>query len=154
MSATITNVNRLTDAMTRLFTKMDEACVCCLETATDISKQELSLIGYIGVQGEVIMREIAGCLESPLSTATWVVDKLVTKKYLKRYNSITDRRIVKVGLTGKGQKTFELFQKKKMITGEAILSGLDEKEQLKLIKLLEKATDNLTFETLREKSKT
>lgn len=145
MSVGINNVNRLTKAMEQLILKMHEVDSCCLELTTDITKQELSLIGFIGFEGEVIMREIAGYMETPLSTATWIVDKLVTKKYLKRYNSIADRRIVKVGLTAKGQKAYELFQKQKMLMGQRILNDLSDKDQSILIKLMEKITQNLSM---------
>ena len=123
MSAGNDNVSRLSQSLEKLMLKMQEVDSTCVELCKDISHQELSLIGYIGLMGEVIMREIAGQLETPLSTATWIVDKLVAKKYLKRYNSIEDRRIVKVGLTNKGQKTYELSQKLKISMGGTYIAG-------------------------------
>lgn len=143
MSAGNDNVSRLSQSLEKLMLKMQEVDSTCVQLCKDISHQELSLIGYIGQMGEVIMREIAGQLETPLSTATWIVDKLVAKKYLKRYNSIEDRRIVKVGLTNKGQKTYELSQKLKISMGERILQDLSLKDQSNLISLLEKITKNL-----------
>ena len=137
------NVNRLSQSLEKLMLKMQEVDDTCVQLCKDISHQELSLIGYIGIMGEVIMREIAGHLETPLSTATWIVDKLVAKKYLKRYNSIEDRRIVKVGLTNKGQKTYELAQRLKISMGEKILQDLSLKDQSNFILLLEKVTKNL-----------
>ncbi len=141
------NVNRLGQSLEKLLLKMQEVDNTCVELTKDISKQDLSLIGNIGIKGEVIMREIAEYLETPLSTATWIVDKLVAKRYLKRYNSIEDRRIVKVGLTNKGQKTYELFQRQKMLMGERILKDLSLKDQSNLISLLEKITQNLNAHT-------
>ena len=143
MSAGNENVSRLSQSLEKLMLKMQEVDATCVGLCKDITHQELSLIGYIGLMGEVIMREIAGYLETPLSTATWIVDKLVSKKYLKRYNSIEDRRIVKVGLTSKGQKTYELFQGLKISMGERILQDLSLKDQTNLISLLEKVTKNL-----------
>ena len=143
MNAGTDNVNRLSQSLEKLMLKLQEVDDACIELCKDISHQELSLIGYIGLMGEVIMREIAGHLETPLSTATWIVDKLVAKKYLKRYNSIEDRRIVKVGLTSKGQKTYELFRRLKISMGERMLQDLSLKDQSNLISLLEKVTKNL-----------
>ena len=143
MNAGTDNVSRLSESLEKLMLKMQEVDDTCIELCKDISHQELSLIGYIGLMGEVIMREIACHLHTPLSTATWIVDKLVAKKYLKRYNSIEDRRIVKVGLTNKGQKSYELFQRLKMSMGERILQDLSLKDQSNLITLLEKVTKNL-----------
>ena len=143
MSAGTENVNRFSQSLERLMLKMQEVDDTCVELCKDISHQELGLIGYIGLMGEVIMREIAEHLETPLSTATWIADKLVSKKYLKRYNSIEDRRIVKVGLTNKGQKSYELYQKLKISMGDRILQDLSVKDQSNLISLLEKVTRNL-----------
>ena len=143
MRAKTENINRLRQSLEKLMLKMQEVDDTCIELCKDISHQELALIGYVGSAGEVIMREIAAHMETPLSTATWIVDKLVAKKYLKRYNSVTDRRIVKVGLTGKGKKTFKLFQNLKMSLGEKILKDLSLKDQSDFIALLEKVTSNL-----------
>ncbi|MDH3711295.1 MAG: MarR family transcriptional regulator [Cyclobacteriaceae bacterium] len=143
MKVKANNITRLATAFERLMVKMEEVDDFCVELTKDISKQDLSLIGYIGRQEEVIMREVATYCEVPLSTATWCVDKLVEKKYLKRVNSQEDRRIVKVSLTKKGQGVFELFQSKKYEMGERMLGNLSKERQEAFIETLEYIARNL-----------
>ena len=132
------NLIRFGNAFERLIVKMAEVDDFCVEMTQDITKQDLSLIGYIGMEWEVIMRQIAEFLDVPLSTATWIVDKLVAKNYLDRFPSQNDRRIVKVKLTRKGIGVYDLFQSKKMEMGTRVLKYLEKEEQEYFIQILEK----------------
>ncbi len=114
-----------------LIVKLQEVDQACLQLTKNenITKQELSLIGFIGRTGEVIMREIAEYLEVPYSTATGIIDKLTQKKLLKRVNSESDRRTVKVCLTPKkGKELFEKFSELRYQLGVRLLKLLDEKD--------------------------
>lgn len=137
------NIARLGQAFERLILKLEEVDNFCVELTKDITKQDLSLIGYIGNNGEVIMRQVAEYCDVPLSTATWNVDKLVEKKYLQRFHSEKDRRIVKVSLTKKGIGVFMLFQQKKSEMGQRMLSVLSAENQLAFIEYLEQIAQNL-----------
>lgn len=134
---------RLGKAFERLILKLEEVDNFCVELTRDIEKHELALISYIGVEGETIMRQVAEFCEVPLSTATWTVDKLVEKKYLKRVNALDDRRIVKVSLTKKGIGVFVLFQQKKYEMGQRMLSDLSEEKQQTFIEIAEQIAKNL-----------
>lgn len=124
--------------------KLIEVYHLCVSDKDDINKQEFSLIGYIGRKEHVIMREIANFLEVPFSTATGIVDKLVQKKYLKRYNPETDRRTVMICLTPKkGKNMFEKYVQKKFELGKLVMEALDEKEQDQLIQILEKVAEQI-----------
>ena len=136
-------VSRLVGAMEKLILKMQEVDNTCLMLTQDISKKELSLIGYIGKQGEVIMSEVAEVIGCPMSTATGVVDKLVIKGYLTRFHSDEDRRTVRVTLSQYGKETFQLMQKMMTKMGNTILVDLNDQEQTRFIELLEKITKNL-----------
>ena len=122
----------------------DQSCVDIV-AANDISKYDLALIGMIGKQGEVIMRDVADYLDVPYSTATGVVDKLVNKKILKRINSETDRRTVKVTLTSKkGQEIFEKFNYFRHMLGQIVLSSLDEKDFVDIDRIMKKMVRNIS----------
>jgi DNA-binding MarR family transcriptional regulator len=121
--------------------KVQETDQSCAEMAgvNEISKYDLALVGLIGKKGEVIMREIAEYLDVPFSTATGVVDKLVKKKILKRVNSETDRRIVKVGLTPKrGKEIFDQFISFRHKLGEIVLANMDERDFSDIERLMKK----------------
>lgn len=119
------------DAFQLLSVKVQETDQSCAEivSANDISKYDLALVGMIGKQGEVIMRDIAEYLDVPYSTATGIVDKLVNKKILKRINSETDRRAVKISLTSKkGRELFDQFTCFRHKLGEIVLAKMDERD--------------------------
>ena len=137
------HILRLGQAFERLILKLEEVDNFCVHLTRDISKHELALISYIGKEGETIMRQVADYCEVPLSTATWTVDKLVEKKYLKRVNSLDDRRIVKVSLTKKGIGVFVMFQQKKYEMGQRMLSDLSEEKQQAFIEIAEQIAKNL-----------
>ncbi len=138
------NLNRLSDAFEKMIVSMQEVDNFCVHLTKDISKQDLSLLSYVGGHGDVIMRDIVNFLDVPYSTATGIVDKLVQNKYLKRFNSEKDRRTVLVGLTtGKGQKTYDFFMTKKMEMSSRIMSILNDHEQEMLLNLMEKIAHNI-----------
>jgi DNA-binding MarR family transcriptional regulator len=121
--------------------KVQETDQSCAEMAgvNEISKYDLALVGLIGKKGEVIMREIAEYLDVPFSTATGVVDKLVKKKILKRVNSETDRRTVKVELTSKrGKEIFQQFISFRHKLGEIVLANMDERDFADIERLMKK----------------
>ncbi len=134
------------DIFEKMIMKLEETDSKCIKLTknADVTKQELSLIGFIGGRGEVIMREIAEYMEIPYSTATGLVDKLTQRKFLKRINSSTDRRTVKVCLTSKkGVELFENFMKFRYEMGGQLLSILDEKDLKDVERIMKKLTASL-----------
>ncbi|MCR9253866.1 MAG: winged helix DNA-binding protein [bacterium] len=137
-------IMRFSSAMERMIVMMMEVDNTCVMLTQDISKQDLSLVGYIGREGSVIMRDVAAFLDIPYSTATGIVDKLVAKDYLDRYNSPEDRRTVLVRLTKKGEGVFLLFQEKKREMSQLMLEDLSEVDRESVLVLLDKIMDNLS----------
>lgn len=136
-------IQRFLAGFTHLLVKMQEVDDSCVEITKNISKQDLWLIGFIHEQQSVIMREVAEFMSVPLSTATWVIDKLVKKRYLKRFNSPEDRRVVKVELTKKGKDTADFFVAKKQEMAELILSGLNKEQGESFVDILELVSNNM-----------
>ena len=125
-----------------LVIRMQEVDDWCVQMTQDITKQELMLIDFIGDSEEIFMRDIAEFLQTPQSTATGIVDKLVKKDYLKRYYSEEDRRTIRIGLTPKGDSLKVLFCDKKKETSEAIATILTPEEQNQIISIFRKIDQN------------
>lgn len=122
----------------------DQSC-CEIVSTNDITKVDLALIGFIGKEEEVIMRQVAEYLKVPYSTATGIVDKLVNMKFLKRVNSEKDRRTVKVCLTPKkGKEIYSQFLSFRNKLGEIVLSDLDEKDFEDIARIMEKMANKIT----------
>lgn len=136
---------RFSDAFVNLMLKMEEVDDWCVQATKDITKQELALIGFIGEHTNVIMRDISTFLNVPFSTATGIVDKLVSKGYLKRFNSEDDRRVVMVCLAKqKGQSTHKMMLKKKKEMSLQVQQTLTEEERERLVTILEKIATGLS----------
>jgi len=105
----------------------------CCKICGDLNEKELFIIAFIGEKKSVKMSDIADYLQAPLSTLTTIVDKLVTNKFLLRYNSIDDRRVVKVELDRKGKTSYAAFKNRREIVAKKVLGHLSETEQVTLI---------------------
>jgi len=108
----------------------------CCKICGDLNEKELFIIAYIGEKNSVKMSDIADYIQAPLSTLTTIVDKLVTNKFLLRYNSNDDRRVVKVELDRKGIGAYKEFQNRKEIMAKKVLGHLSESDQEQLIENL------------------
>lgn len=122
----------------KLLVRMEEVDDWCVQMTQDITKQDLLLIDHIGESEYLIMRDIADHLNTPHSTATGIVDKLVKKSYLQRFYSEEDRRTVLVGLTDKAKELKDLFCNKRQEMSENIASVLTSNEQDELLRIFEK----------------
>ena len=105
----------------------------CCKICGDLNEKELFIIAFIGEKKSVKMSDIADYLQAPLSTLTTIVDKLVSNKFLLRYNSNEDRRVVKVELDYNGKVSFKEFKKRKDILAKKVLGRLSKSEQEILI---------------------
>jgi DNA-binding MarR family transcriptional regulator len=89
-------------------------------------------------EADLTMGELSNALSVPLSTATRMVNWMVTDGYLKRLPDPEDRRVVRVALTEKG---LDLHRSIKGYIEERvnnILSTLTADEQVTLLHLIDK----------------
>lgn len=77
-----------------------------LSNIAELNQRELLAIRYLGQNGTMTMKQIANNVKAALSTTTALIDKLEQKKYVKRFSSPTDRRIVRVKLTEFGKSIY------------------------------------------------
>ncbi|MEM8568964.1 MAG: MarR family transcriptional regulator [Bacteroidota bacterium] len=136
--ATKSEINQFFESFERLILKIQEVDSSCVAMSQDITKQGLSIVGFVGDKGQVIMRDIAIHFDIPFSTATGIIDRLVELNYVNRFNSTEDRRIVLVELTGKGKDLHDLFGTKKVELGHLVLNQLNKEERQNFIGLLNK----------------
>lgn len=87
------------------------------------------------------MSKLAKKLGVGFSTATGIIDRLIEKKLVTRERNHGDRRVVKVSLTKKGEKTVFDYQKQKKEVIEKMMNMLSVKEQEDFILILEKLAD-------------
>jgi len=141
--ATKDEIDQFFESFEMLLLKIQEVDSSCVEMSKDISKQGLSIVGFVGSHNRVIMRDIATYFDIPFSTATGIIDRMVELDYLIRFNSSEDRRIVLLELTKKGKCLYELFETKKKELGNMVLSQLNANDRKTFINLLSKVKNGI-----------
>ncbi|MDX1600935.1 MAG: MarR family transcriptional regulator, partial [Anaerolineales bacterium] len=74
----------------------------------DITKAELQVIELVGLYEISTVTEVATVGQVPLSTASWIVNKLVEKGYLSRSPDLDDRRVTRLDLNEEGQQVMNV----------------------------------------------
>lgn len=143
----------INDILVNLFNeilKLEEEAIIT-EEFKDITNNDMHIIEAIGLSGENTMSVVAKKLGITAGSLTTSINSLVNKKYVVRKRSETDRRVVFIGLTEKGEKAFDHHKEYHKKMTEAVLENLDEKEIAILIKTLNGLSD--FFKGYGEKSK-
>jgi DNA-binding MarR family transcriptional regulator len=133
MVAEAGNAEKFISAMFNLSNAIKSESEHCCKVCGDLNEKELFIIAFIGEKRSAKMSDIADYIQAPLSTLTTIVDKLVSNKFLLRYNSNDDRRVVKVELDRKGKASFKEFKNRREIMAKKALGHLSETEQATLI---------------------
>ena len=84
------------------------------------------------------MNDIANALQLSISNVSIIVDKLVTKRLVKRINSTQDRRVIYITMAPVGEKIYRLMKKKHSELYQKLLNSLSLKEQKTLLELFDK----------------
>lgn len=107
----------------------------------DISVKDMHVMEAIGIQEPKNMSTVARALSVTVGTLTIAVNHLVKKGYVERVRSSSDRRVVLISLSEKGEKAYlhhRMFHEKMVL---AVLDGLNEKETEVLTDALVKLQD-------------
>lgn len=114
-----------------------------IELDLKFSKSEIFTMLFLDKRKEVTMTELVEYINSPMSTATGIVDRLVKSGYIKRDRSETDRRIVILTLTEEGSKLIKRL--KDMIYGylSMVVDDLTEEEKKFMTDIVFKIMNNL-----------
>ncbi len=89
------------------FTKILPSC----EEIEKMKTMEFYILMYVGMKSNKKMSELADVFSIAKSNVTVLIDGMEKRGYLKRIRSKEDRRVVKVELTPKGEKLFNLTVK-------------------------------------------
>ena len=92
----------------------------------------------LGRAPSLSMGELSDALSVPLSTATRVVNTLVERGYVHRFNDPDDRRVVRVTFTPKGRKLYRFIESRISERVRKITTYLTKEEMATLTNLLSK----------------
>ncbi|MDR2903768.1 MAG: MarR family transcriptional regulator [Clostridiales bacterium] len=100
---------------------------------SDVSLTEVHTIEAIGMYSKLTASEVARKLKITAGTLTVAVNNLVKKNYVNRLRCEDDRRVVKLGLTGKGRVLFRVHEKFHEDMVRQSITGLDREEERVLL---------------------
>jgi DNA-binding MarR family transcriptional regulator len=110
------------------------------------SKSEIFTMLFIDKRKEITMTELVEYINTPMSTATGIVDRLVKGGYIERGRSETDRRIVILRLTEKGSKLIKSLKDLISKYVNIVLEDLSEEEKQFMIHIVFKVINKLQSE--------
>ena len=99
----------------------------------NISALEMELAHFVSTQGPQKMKEVSAQFDIKLSTLTSVIDKAERKKILKRTNSRTDRRVVYLDTTSKGERLLKAYRESLRELMSSIEQELDSLQMTNLV---------------------
>ncbi len=111
---------------------------------TRLSLDDFLVLDFIAESGTCNMKGIIGSFSLPASTATGIVGRLVDKKYVKRGQSVRDRRVVTLQVTPRGKQAHNRFKSGALNQMEESLSHLSRSEIETLLDLVKKLTTRMT----------
>lgn len=114
-----------------------------IEIDLKFSKSEIFTMLYLDKRKEATMTELVDYINSPMSTATGIVDRLVKSGYIKRERSETDRRIVILTLTEEGSSLINKLKDTIQSYLNMIVDDLTEEEKQLMTNIMFKIMSNL-----------
>ena len=111
-----------------------------------LSSQEVRVLRAISRQDCCIMGGIADAICLSLSTVTGLIDRLVSKKLVRRDRSTSDRRVVQVELTDAGRELNEAALEGRVDFAQGVLKALSASEQEALLGLFGKISERIKAE--------
>lgn len=133
----------LNELLVRMFKDLMEIEERCLitEDYKDISNNDMHIIEAVGVDESKSMSAIAKLMSVTTGTLTKAMDALAEKGYVVRSRSKTDKRVVEVSLTERGQKAYRHHEQFHQNMIEHIKNGMSDQETSVLIYTLAKLVD-------------
>lgn len=130
--------NTLNNILVELFNdinRLEEKAIITGEYK-DITNNDMHIIDAIGNKELKNMTSVAKSLNVTVGTMTIAINNLVKKGYVKRQRSDTDRRVVLISLTEKGNKAYKHHEQFHREMIEVTIRNLNNDEKKILIKAL------------------
>ncbi|MBI2787744.1 MAG: MarR family transcriptional regulator [Elusimicrobia bacterium] len=132
---------RLTDHLQIVMEEAENADKKNSAVREKLTWQEVRVLRAVGRQECCPMSGLADMICLSLSSATGLIDRLVSKKLVKRDRSSEDRRVVQVELTEQGRELNEEAMAGPVEFARGMLKGLNADEQDALVSLFGKISE-------------
>jgi DNA-binding MarR family transcriptional regulator len=109
-----------------------------LLAANKLSHSQWMTLMVIGQRDGVAVKEIATCLGITSSAVTQLLEVLVTRGFVHRAPSSTDRRALAIVLAPKAKKFFGMMKEQQMACTLALMAPLSDREFASFARLMRK----------------
>jgi DNA-binding MarR family transcriptional regulator len=139
-------VERLLDLQARMRQRVDAVLPrgLCATMSTDLSGvtvHQLEVLGSLAGRGRVTMHELAALLGVGPSSATQLVDRLISRGLVERHTDPGDRRLVWIVATPRADEVTSRFSELKREIVRSLARGLGDDELSAFTRLLAKLAD-------------
>jgi DNA-binding MarR family transcriptional regulator len=105
-------------------------------SGSHLSMLHFKILGFVENRGQASMKDIANFLGITPPSATVLVNRLVKARELARVTQAGDRRLVKIGITATGQRSFNAGKKLMVERMKSVLGKLAAAEIKQLTSIL------------------
>ncbi len=112
----------------------------------NLTFSQVMMLGLISQKKAPKMKDLATELGVTLSNVTGIIDRLKSSGYVKRYEDLSDRRVVRVELTSKGGIIAAKVAAHKKQCMERIFSKISVSDRSAIIRIMEKLSKEIKKE--------
>ena len=105
---------------------------------------QFEALNYVGATKKNTMNSLAEYLKTSLSSTTQLTRRLIKLGFIEKNNDSSDRRIVRLCITSKGQKEQERVKKIIETKMAKIFGKVPEKDLVDLVRIQKKIVENLS----------
>jgi MarR family transcriptional regulator for hemolysin len=109
-----------------------------------LSRSQWSVLARLSIRSGIQQKELADLMDIKPITLTRHLDRLESEGWIERRNHPNDRRANNVYLTEKGKSVIGNLRKIGQNVREKALSGINNKEEARLLEMLALIRDNLS----------
>ena len=114
-----------------------------VETEHDITSSQMMVLFLLSQNGELTMGQISQMLDLTPRAITGLMKGLEQKKYIVRTKDKKDQRVIWVKLTPAGTSFMKIARPDTAAKLTSLFSVLSKKEQVELVRIIEKLTDHM-----------
>lgn len=120
---------------------------------SNIQPQDMYILERIYFGKKLKVKDISKEYNIPASTATGIIDRLESKKYIKRIRNNTDRRIVELIVTEEGSQVIQDHINQDKIFAHNLFNTLEKDKKMVFTQLLFELISNVNKEELFKQNK-
>ncbi len=113
-----------------------------------ISPSQILALSFIQEQGRCCLNDLRRHMHVSAPTITGIVDRLEKAGYIRRLQDKKDRRVTNIVLTPKGSAVVRRYRKNMMLRWRYVLSKLDKKDRLDIVRILKHITQGFNDGTI------